>query len=130
MATLRLVQIVFVNLAFATLISCSTKPAVCDTTPKHIFKQPIEIIYKSAIDALFVNGFDITKQEQTYVEGYRPVKRGLFASSGGETVGIWMVKQGPNMTEVMIDTAKSLGGQIGQKNWDADILREMTNTLN
>jgi len=95
-----------------------------------VFQQPIEGVQRAAVDALVVTGFDVTKQEPTYVEGFRPRKVGfILVGSGGETVGIWLASQGPNKTEVRVDTAKSLAGIAGQKNWDAEILNEMTKSL-
>ena len=84
---------------------------------------------KAAVDALTVTGFDIKKQEPTYVEGYRPHKVGLFVGSGGETVGIWLTAQGADKTEVKVRTAKSLVGALGQKNWDDQVLAEMAKSL-
>ena len=81
------------------------------------------------MDALVVTGFDVTKQDPTYVEGFRPRKIGFFVGSGGETVGIWLATKGPNQTEVRIDTAKSFAGYAGQKNWDTEILNEMKKSL-
>ena len=94
-----------------------------------MFQQPIEKVQKAAVDALTVTGFDIKKQEPTYVEGYRPRKVGVLVGSGGETVRVWLVAQAPDKTEVKVKTAKTFVGGAGQKNWDAKVMDEITKTL-
>jgi len=109
---------------------CASKPVVSDAETATVFKHPIERVQKAAIESIVMKGFDVTIQEPTYVEGFRPHKLSLFpGSGGGETVGIWLDAQGPNRTEVRVDTAKTLFGWLGQKNWDFDILYEMLKSL-
>jgi len=122
-------QMILLTLASALVSGCASTPVAQDATPMTVFQQPIEQVQKAAVDALVVTGFNVTKQEPTYVEGFRPRKVGFFVGSGGETVGIWLASQGPNKTEVRVDTAKSFVGIVGQKNWDAEILNEMTKSL-
>ena len=94
-----------------------------------MFQQPIEKTQKASVDALTVIGFDIKKQEPTYVEGTRPRKIGLIVGSGGETVGVWLTAVSPDRTEVKVKTAKTFVGGAGQKNWDSAVLDEMAKTL-
>ena len=122
-------QMILLTLASALVAGCASTPVARDATSMTVFQQPIEQVQKAAVDALVVTGFNVAKQELTYVEGFRPRKIGLFVGSGGETVGIWLASQGPNKTEVRVDTAKSFVGIVGQKNWDAEILNEMTKSL-
>lgn len=122
-------QMILLTLASALVSGCASTPVAQDATPMTVFQQPIEQVQKAAVDALVVTGFNVTKQEPTYVEGFRPRKVGFFVGSGGETVGIWLASQGPNKTQVRVDTAKSFVGIVGQKNWDAEILNEMTKSL-
>jgi hypothetical protein len=128
-ALVQMILLILLGLASTLIVGCASMPAASDATPMNVFQQPIERVQKAAVDALVVTGFDVTKQEPTYVEGFRPRKVGLFVGSGGETVGIWLTKQGPNKTEVKVDTAKSFVGMVGQKNWDTEILNEMTKLL-
>ncbi len=123
------VQMILLILASALVAGCASTPVARDATPTTVFQQPIERVQKAAVDALVVTGFDVTKQEPTYVEGSRPRKVGLFVGSGGETVGIWLAEQGPNKTEVRVETAKSFVGIVGQKNWDTEILNEISKSL-
>ncbi|MFA4846345.1 MAG: hypothetical protein WC654_07375 [Patescibacteria group bacterium] len=123
------VQMILLCLASALVAGCASTPVARDVTPMTVFQQPIERVQKAAVDALVVTGFDVTKQEPTYVEGFRPRKVGLFVGSGGETVGIWLAEQGRNKTGVRVDTAKSFVGIVGQKNWDTEILNEMNKSL-
>lgn len=122
-------QMVLFGLVSALLVGCASTPVARNAAPQTAFQHPIDQVQKVAIDALVVTGFNVTKQEPAYVEGFRPRKVGLFVGSGGETVGIWLVEQGPNTTEVRVDTAKSLVGIVGQKNWDTEILNEMRKSL-
>jgi len=122
-------QMILIVLGSALVAGCASTPVARDATHTTVFEQPIERVQKAAVDALVVTGFNVKKQEPTYVEGVRPRKIGLVVGSGGETVGIWLTSQGPDKTEVKVDTAKSLAGVAGQKSWDAEILYEMTKTL-
>jgi len=122
-------QMILLALASALVTGCASTPVSGDAKPITVFEQPIERVQKAAVDAIVVNGFDVTKQEPTYVEGYRPRKLGLFIASGGETVGIWLDAQGANRTGVRVDTARSLVGWVGQENWNIEILYEMLKSL-
>lgn len=124
-----LVPVIILGLLLAVTAGCASTPVASDATSMAVFQQPIERVQKAAVDALVVTGFDVSKQERTYVEGFRPRKVGLFVGSGGETVGIWLAEQEPNETSVRVDTAKSFVGIVGQKNWDTEILNEMTKSL-
>jgi len=122
-------KILVFGVAAALAAGCSSTPRVSDSAPVTVFQQPMAQVHKAAVDALFVTGFEVTKQEPAYVEGFRPRRFGLAVGSGGETVGVWMAEKGPNTTEVRIDTAKSAVGLVGQKNWNAAVLKEITKTL-
>jgi hypothetical protein len=115
-------------LTMGLLVACASTPSHPEA-PGVIFLQPVENTRKAAVDALVVLGFDVTKQEPTYIEGARPRKIGLFVGSGGETVGVWLEPAGEQTTRVRVDTAKSFVGYVGQKTWDADVLAEMEKTL-
>ncbi len=123
------VRVTLFGLILAMMVGCASTPVASDATPGTVFEQPIVQVQKAAVDALVVTGFDVAKQELTYVEGFRPRKIGLFVGSGGETVGIWLTEQGPNQTAVKVDTARSLAGIVGQKIWNTDIMNEMTKSL-
>jgi hypothetical protein len=114
----------------STLVAgCASTPVASEGVPQTVFQQPIEKVQKAAVDALVVTGFDVTKQEPAYVEGFRPRKLGFFVGSGGETAGVWLTEQGQDKTKVKVDTARSLVGIVGQKNWDTEILNEMRKSL-
>jgi hypothetical protein len=59
----------------------------------------------------------------------RPRKVGFFVGSGGETVGIWLEPLGPDQTHVLVTTATTAAGRLGQKNWDNEVLAEMEKSL-
>lgn len=98
-------------------------------SPRAVFQQPVEKIWKAAVDALVVLCFGIKKQEDFFVEGFRPRKVGFFVGRGEETVGIWLESLAQDRTRVLVKTAKSLVGIAGQKNWDVKVLAEMENAL-
>lgn len=123
-----LVQTILLVTALALVAGCASTP-VGSAIPQAVFQQSIENVQKAAVDALVVTGFDVTKEEPAYIEGFRPRKMGFFVGSGGETVGVWLTQQGPNKTMVKIDTAKSFFGMAGQKAWDTEILNEMRKLL-
>ncbi len=122
-------QIMLLGMPLVLVSGCASTPVASDATSTATFQQPVERVQKAAIDALIVTGFDINKQEPTYIEGSRPRKLGLVVGSGGETVGVWLTARGSNKTNVKVDTAKSLVGIVGQKKWDAEILSEMSKSL-
>ena len=110
------------------LVACASTPDLPKTSGV-VFAQPLEKARQGALDALVVLGFDVKKQEPTYLEGFRPRKVGLLVGSGGETVGVWLEPAGEQQTRVRVDTAKSFAGIVGQKNWDAEVLAQMEKTL-
>jgi hypothetical protein len=110
------------------LVACASTPALPEAAGV-VFAQPLEKTRQGAVDALVVLGFDLKKQDPAYIEGFRPRKIGLFVGSGGETVGVWLEPVGDQQTRVRVDTAKSLAGIVGQKNWDAEVLTQMEKTL-
>jgi hypothetical protein len=127
MATKRLALILAVSMVVA---GCATTGGRSNESgTKAVFDKPIDRAQSAAVDALVTTGFDITKKEPTYVEGFRPRKFGLLVGSGGETVGVWLVVQGAEKTEVRVDTTKSLMGIAGQRNWDSDVMAEISKTL-
>lgn len=114
----------------ALVPGCASTPSVGDSSPKATFQKPIERVQKAAIDALVENGFELNKQEPTYVEGSRPRKwRPFGGTSGGETVGIWLTSQAQNQTEVKLDTAKSAYGYLIQQDWCDKIMETMADLL-
>ena len=110
------------------VVACASTPDRPKTSGV-VFTHPIEKARQGALDALVVLGFDVKKQDPTYIEGFRPRKVGLFVGSGGETVGVWLEPVGEQQTRVRVDTAKSFVGIVGQKNWDAEVLGQMEKTL-
>jgi len=111
------------------LAGCASTPDQKDVKVSAVFPQPLEKVQKAAVDALTVTGFEVKKQEPTYVEGKRPRKMGVFVGSGGESVGVWLAAQAPDKTEVKVKTARTFVGGAGQKSWDDEVMAEITKTL-
>ncbi len=112
-----------------TIVSCASTPKKPEVSSGIVFDQSLEKARQAVIDTLVVTGFDIKKQEDFYIEGFRPRKFGLVVGSGGETVGVWLESLDENRTKVLVKTAKSLAGIVGQKNWDENILNELRKTI-
>jgi hypothetical protein len=113
----------------AVLAGCASSP----TKPPEsgtLFKAAPDAVQKAAVVALVANGFEVTKQDARYVEGSRPRKWGLFVGSGGETAGIWIEPVDADSSRVRVDTARTFLGLAGQKNWDSEIIIELTKALN
>lgn len=123
----RYFRYVIVCMTLGLVAGCAS-PAIKDATG-NILQQPIKQVHQAAVDALVVTGFDIEKQEPKYIEGFRPRKIGLIVGSGGETVGVWLDELEPNKTRISVDTAKSTLGILGQKNWDTEIMNEITKSF-
>ena len=112
------------------LVGCASTPERPLVQKGTIFMASAERTREAAADALVVLGFEVKKIESTYVEGFHPRKVGLTeGSSGGETVGVWLETVDASTTRVLVRTAKSLAGSVGQKNWDNEIIAEMHTAL-
>ena len=130
--TLSLGLLMFAVISMTGCASTSDQTAAkqSEAKPKTVFEQPIAKTQQAAVDALTVVGCEIKQQEPSYVEGSRPHKMGLFVGSGGETVKVTLVSLEPQNTSVTVKTEKSFVGFAGQKNWDKQVLEEMTKELN
>lgn len=117
------------SLAVMLCIGCGSFPKESEAKSKASFQQPIERVQKAAADAMAVTGFEIKKQEPGHIEGVRSRKAGVFVGSGGEKVGVWLTTLTPDRTEVKVKTNKSFAGRAGQKDWDTEIIAEMTRSL-
>lgn len=112
------------------IAGCASTPTIENATEPTLYPHPVETVHAASLSALTVTGFDVKKDEENYIEGFRPRKVGLFVGSGGETVGIWLTEQSSDSTQVRVQTAKSFVGGLGQKNWDTKITEEIQNYLN
>jgi hypothetical protein len=124
-----IVQSALALVVVAGLTGCASSPTK-PTQSGTLFRAAPDAVQKAAVVALVANGFDVTKQEARYLEGSRPRKVGLFVGSGGETAAIWIEPVDADSSTVRVDTARSLLGLAGQKNWDSEIIIELTKALN
>jgi len=113
---------------FVALSGCASVP-VKPETGGTVFQKSVEDVQKASVNAIVELGFDVTKSEPSYVEGYRPRKWGFFTGSGGETCGVWMESLSPSKTSVHVSTARTSFGIIGQRIWDDEILAELRKEL-
>ena len=117
------------SLAVLVCTGCGSFPKESDAKTQASFEQPLERAQKAATEALAMTGFEIKTQEPGHLEGARPRKVGAFVGSGGEKVGVWLTALTPNRTEVKVKTNQSFTGRAGQKDWDSEIIAQMTRTL-
>jgi hypothetical protein len=121
-------ELIGAALLVAVLSGCASAPTRPDGIGR-VFPRAPDVIQKAAVNALVVSGFEIEKQEALYVQGFKTRQVGLFVGSGGETVGVWIEPAGPMRTRVYIDTAKSLLGIVGQRNWNEDVMTMLEHEL-
>jgi hypothetical protein len=112
-------------LSLAFLPGCASLAKPADKASV-IFEHPLIETHKAAEAALAVCGFQAKRTEPNYLQGERPLKVGFFVGSGGESAGIWMEPVTEQRTRVWVKSVKSLVGYLGQKNWDDELLAEMT----
>jgi len=129
MKALKIMSVLALSGVIVLMAGCASTPNMKGAKAGTVFPQPIAKVQKASVDALTVTGFNIKKQEPTYVEGTRPRKMGVFVGSGGETVGVSLAEQAPDKTEVKVVTSKTFVGGAGQKNWDKEVLAEITKAL-
>lgn len=110
------------------LASCSAVPGKTGGFQRE-FAKPADAVKQAGMDALIIHGFEITKKETNYIEGYRPRIWGFFCSPGGETSGIWLEQINSSLTRASVTTAISSFGRLCQKNWTNTILAEMEKSL-
>lgn len=119
------------TLGYAMVLICSL--TACATTtgkPGEIeYNKPLNVVKQAGMDAMAVNGFEVTQNNATYIEGHRPRTLGLFCTPGGETAGIWLEQKSQSRTRVRINSEKSFLGKLCQRDWTEPILGEMENSL-
>ena len=115
-------SILFISILAFGAMGCASTPRASDSNPSRTYGASLDQTRAAAIEALAETGFDVTKEEATYLEGFRPRKVGLVVGSGGETIGVWLESSGAGSTRVRVRTAKSFVGIAGQKNWDEAVL--------
>ena len=111
-----------------SVVGCSATP----TKPggyQGEWTKPIDVVKETGLNALSIHGFEITKNEPTYLEGFRPRTWGFFCTPGGETAGVWLEQVGPSLTKVWITTAQSSFDRACQKDWTGPVLTEMNKSL-
>lgn len=99
-----------------------------DGAPNATFEQSMSVVQEQAVNALTVLGCEFKKQLPNYLEGKRVRKVGVFVGSGGETLRVWLAEAN-GKTEVRVNTNKTFVGGAGQKNWDNQIIEEITKGL-
>lgn len=97
--------------------------------PPTVYDRPIEEVRPAAARALAFVGCKLEVQEPFFITGHRPNKFGLFVGSGGENVKVFLYPESTNQTKVWVDTDKTFVGIVGQKDWNQQVLEEMTREL-
>ncbi len=120
------VVLVILGLVLAGCASVPVKPKESNAV---VFKGGLGEVKEVAKDAIIMCGFDVKKEEDGYLEGFRPRKIGLFIGSGGETIGIWLEPVDTGKVKVFVQTVKSMVGMAGQKRWEQPVIDEMKKKL-
>jgi hypothetical protein len=121
------------RLVAAAVLTCSL--SACTATPvkpggfQGEYDNPLDVVKQAGIDAMTVNGFEITQTTDVYIEGHRPRTWGFFCTPGGEGAGIWLEQTSPSHIRVSINSQKSSFGMACQKEWTGPIRMEMEKTL-
>ena len=124
-----LISLILIFLMVLLVSSCASTPEQSNDVQNEVFHETMEDTQAAAVEALTSLGFEVKKNEATYVEGYRPIKVDLSTRSGGETIGIWLKPAGQDKVDVKVTTAKSRLSVVKQKNWDNVIIAEMKGAL-
>ena len=96
-----------------------------DAAPNAEFAKPMAKVKEASLNALVVLGCEIKKDLPNYVEGKRVRKVGAFVGSGGETLRVWL-SEANGKTSIKVSTDKTFVGGAGQKNWDKELVEEIT----
>lgn len=127
--TYRATLIFSLLLGVGTLSACSSTPTQPTSEPGAKFEHTISDVHAAALSALSEHGFEVSTNEETYIEGKRPHKVGALVGSGGETIGVWLLAINSETTQVKVDTAKSFVGMAGQKDWDDEVMASIRAAL-
>lgn len=127
---LQLTSLVFLSVLAGTTNAAKEKDENSPPAgePNAVFAAPMAKVQEQAVNALTVLGCEFKKQLPNYLEGKRTRKIGAFVGSGGETLRVWL-SEADGKTSVRVSTDKTFVGGAGQKNWDKQIIEEMTKGL-
>ena len=126
-------QVELSMLVGAMMLGCAL--SACTAIPvkpggfQEAYDKPLLVVRQAGVDAMSVNGFEVTQNTDLYIEGHRPRTWGLFCTPGGEGAGIWLEQTSPSHTRVAVHSEKSLFGVACQKEWTGPILSEMGKLL-
>jgi len=107
------------------IAGCAATPSKPRNSAGVLFNASIEATQKAAMNALIVNGFEVTLNEPLHLQGFKGRSVGVVFTTGGETVGIWLEPIGATRTKVIVTTRKSLVNKITQRIWNEDLLVAM-----
>lgn len=83
-------------------------------------------MHAAALQALAGIGCEIKKDTADAIEGKRPNKIGLAVGSGGEKLYVAVKDLGDGKTELKVTTKKTLVGIVGQKLWNAEVAKQIS----
>jgi hypothetical protein len=88
-----------------------------------------DAVHAAALQALASIGCQIKKDTPEAIEAKRPNKVGLAVGSGGEKLFIAIKGLGENRTELKVITKKTMVGIIGQKLWNLEVAKQISDAV-
>ncbi|MBS0632139.1 MAG: hypothetical protein JSS11_09515 [Verrucomicrobia bacterium] len=88
-----------------------------------------EAIHAAALQALAGIGCEVKKDTPTAIEGKRSNKMGLAVGSGGEKLFVDLKDKGDGKTEVRVTTKKTMLGYVGQKLWNEEVAKQISDAV-
>jgi hypothetical protein len=87
-----------------------------------------EAVHAAALQALAGIGCEIKKDTADAIEGKRPNKVGLAVGSGGEKLFVAIKDLGDGKTELKVTSKKTFLGIVGQKRWNEEVAKQISET--
>lgn len=88
-----------------------------------------EAVHQAALQALAAVGAEIKKDTPLAIEAKRPNKIGLAVGSGGEKLFVEIKAVAEGKTELKVSTKKTLMGIAGQKLWNDEVAKQVSEAL-
>lgn len=118
-------------------LSAKDKAAADQTEEKEGKKNPtvvvvtakLDAVHGAALQALAAIGCEIKKDAPTEIEAKRPNKMGLAVGSGGEKLFVTLKDLGDGKVEVTVRTKKTMVGLVGQKLWNDEVAKQISESV-
>ena len=99
-----------------------------NTTTMVLAAKP-DAVHAAALQALASIGCEIKKDAPDAIEAKRPNKVGLAVGSGGEKLFVTIKDLGEGKTELKVITKKTMLGIVGQKLWNLEVAKQISDAV-